>query len=493
MIEKQLINGMNDRQLIFEKSRPGRKAYSLPACDIPDYGILDIPADLLCADLPALPELSEPEVARHFSRISQDNYGVDTGFYPLGSCTMKYNPKINEELAADNSLCSLHPLQDDEDTQGILNMLYTCMQFLCELTGMQWGSFQPFAGAHGEFTAMKMFKAYFSSRNELKRSYILVPDSSHGTNPASARLAGFSVIQIKSNSEGIIDPEAVSPCINENLAGIMLTNPNTLGFFERHITQIADMVHSAGGLLYYDGANLNPILGRVRPGDMGFDAMHVNLHKTFSTPHGGGGPGSGPVLVGRRLVPFLPAPILERREGRIQWSAAENDNGLRMSGFHGNVGVIIKALAFIMSNGGRGLKRIGEYAVLNANYLWKKMTLHMHSPHPSRPLHEFVLSLADIKRKYGIGAIDLAKFLIDRGFHPPTVYFPLIVPEAVMIEPGETETQGTLDDFAAAFTDFLGSAEKGPDFFRAFPSKTPVRRPDETRAAREPVVRWVRR
>jgi glycine dehydrogenase subunit 2 len=451
-----------------------------------------IPARLLRGEPAALPELSEVDVVRHYTWLSRRNYGVDNGFYPLGSCTMKYNPKVNEEIASLPGFAGLHPLQPEGTVQGMLELIHDTISMLSEVTGMRWGTLQPMAGAHGEFTGMKLFRAYFAARGETKRKVIIVPDSSHGTNPASAHIAGFEVVEVPSDSRGLVSVEAIRSCMNDELAGIMMTNPNTLGIFERDVKEIADLVHAAGGLLYYDGANMNAILGKVRPGDMGFDVVHLNLHKTFSTPHGGGGPGSGAVLVNEKLRPFLPGPDVEKTKGGYRWVTDNPKSIGRVAGFYGNIGVVVRAWAYLKAMGGNGLERASELAVLNANYLKENLKKVVSLPYDTLCKHEFVLSAQDLKDCCGTSALDIAKGLIDHGYHPPTIYFPLIVHEALMIEPTETESRETLDAFIAAMKAIVESARANPGSLKQAPTSTVVRRIDDVLAAKRPVVRWKR-
>jgi glycine dehydrogenase subunit 2 len=433
--------------------------------------------------------MSEVDVVRHYTRLERENFGVDNGFYPLGSCTMKYNPKLNEDAAGRFGFHRIHPLEPDWSMQGLLALMYRLTEMLCEITGMSWGTLSPFAGAHGEFTGMKLFGAYFADQGE-ERRVILVPDSAHGTNPSSARLAGFEVREIPTAGRGIVEPESLDPYLDENLAGIMLTNPNTLGLFEREIEKIAALVHGAGGLLYYDGANLNAIMGKVRPGDMGFDVVHLNLHKTFAAPHGGGGPGSGPVLVTERLRPYLPVPDVERDGDVFKRTSSRPKSIGRIAGFHGNVAVLVKAFAYLLFMGGDGLVYASEQAVLSANYLKRKLSGILRFPYTGGCKHEFVASAKEIREEYGVSALDIAKRIIDNGFHPPTMYFPLIVKEALMIEPTETESKETLDAFAAAIGASVEEARTDPELLTGAPRTTPVGRLDEVAAARNPVVRW---
>jgi len=481
--------------LIFELSRSGRQGYRLPDVDVPERPLAELlAADLLREGEAELPEVSELGVIRHYTALSRRNYGVDLGFYPLGSCTMKYNPKINEDVAAFEGFQDLHPLQPEGSCQGILALMHRLLSYLCEVTGMRWGTLQPFAGAHGEFTGMKLFKAYFEKRGEKGRSKVLVPDSAHGTNPASAHLAGFEVVELRSDSRGLVSLESLRNHLDDSLAGIMMTNPNTLGLFEQDILEISEAVHRAGGLLYYDGANLNAVVGKARPGDMGFDVVHLNLHKTFSTPHGGGGPGAGPVLVSETLLPFLPVPDIVETEAEIGCSYSLQNNRPdtigRLSGFYGNVAVMVRAFAYLLTMGADGLTRVGELSVLNANYLMERLKGLYHLPYDRTCKHEFVLSVRQIKEKSGISALDVAKRLLDFAVHPPTIYFPLIVPEALMIEPTETESKETLDRFVEVMSEIYREALESPEKVKQAPTGTAVCRIDEVLAARKPVVRW---
>ncbi|MBN2049898.1 MAG: aminomethyl-transferring glycine dehydrogenase subunit GcvPB [Spirochaetales bacterium] len=478
--------------LIFEESREGRRGFTLPAAGISGGAKEDfLPKAYRRSTPAALPELSEVEVVRHFTGLSMKNYGIDLGFYPLGSCTMKYNPKVNEDVVLLPGFAELHPLQTAETAQGTLELLHGLITDLCGITGMRWGTLQPFAGAHGEFTAMKLFRAYFDHRKDDHRKKILIPDSAHGTNPASAHLAGFQVVELPSDPEGYVDLEALEEHLDDTLAGIMLTNPNTLGRFEKDIRLIARKIHQAGGLLYYDGANMNAILGHARPGDMGFDAVHLNIHKTFSTPHGGGGPGSGPVLVGESLEPYLPVPDIRRDGDTFRWASEHRPRSIgRVSGFYGNIAVLLRAVCYLRMMGSEGLKAAGTLAVLNANYLKRHLTSLFDSPDKSLCKHEFVLSAKTWKEKHGITALDIAKALLDRGIHPPTIYFPLTVPEALMIEPTETESRETLDSFVDTLKDILTTAKKDPEALHRAPEKMPVSRIDEVRAAKTPILRW---
>jgi glycine dehydrogenase subunit 2 len=483
-------NGKNN-PLIFELSKAGRRGYRLPECDVPEAPLSTLLDPRLAREKePNLPEVSEVDLIRHYTNLSRRNYGVDLGFYPLGSCTMKYNPKINEQVAAFQGFLQLHPLQPESSVQGILALMHDLLTALSEITGMSWGTLQPFAGAHGEFTGMKLFKAFFEKRGEAGRRKVLVPDSAHGTNPASAHLAGFEVVEVHSDERGLVSLESVKEHLDETLAGIMMTNPNTLGLFEEDILEISRAIHDAGGLLYYDGANLNAIVGKVRPGDMGFDVVHLNLHKTFSTPHGGGGPGAGPVLVSETLLPFLPVPDVVKKGEEYRLENNRPDTIGRLSGFYGNVAVMVRAYAYLLTMGRDGLARVGELAVLNANYLKERLKGSYDLPYDRLCKHEFVLSARRLKEKLGVTALDVAKRLLDYGIHPPTVYFPLIVQEALMIEPTETESLEVLDRFVEVMKTIVGEAEKNAEAIKQAPTRTPVRRIDEVLAARKPIVRW---
>lgn len=476
--------------LIFEMSVPGRKAYSMPACDVPEEDISSlIPLEFLREKCPELPEVSEVDAVRHFTGLSRMNHGVDSGFYPLGSCTMKYNPKVNEDVSKYDGFSRVHPYQPEKTAQGCLEILYTMDKMLAEITGMERVSLQPAAGAHGEVTGLMIIKAYHEFRGDTKRRKIVVPDSSHGTNPASAAVAGFDVIEVKSNECGGVDLEALKAVMSDEIAGLMLTNPSTLGLFEENILEISEIVHKAGGLLYYDGANMNAIMGITRPGDMGFDVVHLNLHKTFSTPHGGGGPGSGPVGVKKDLVPFLPKPVIEvNGDGYFLDYERQHSIG-KIKSFYGNFGVVVKAFAYIRSLGADGLREVSEIAVLNANYIRAKLQNFYDLPYGSVCMHEVVFS-AQKQSEFGVSALDIAKRLIDFGYHPPTIYFPMIVKEAMMIEPTETESKETLDEFIEAMKQIAKEAETNPELIKGAPHNTIVLRLDEAKAARNPVLKY---
>jgi glycine dehydrogenase subunit 2 len=479
--------------LIFERSAPGRRASSLPSLDeFPEVDASALPEALRRRRPVALPEVSERDLVRHYTRLAHRNFAIDLGFYPLGSCTMKYNPKIAETVAALPGFARLHPAQPVEQVQGALEVLWRLEHALKELTGLAGVTFQPAAGAHGELTGLLIMRAYHEAAGDPRRR-VVIPDAAHGTNPASVRLAGFEVTTVASSADGLVDLDALGAALGPDVAAFMITNPNTLGLFERNIKQVAELVHGVGGLLYYDGANFNAILGKARPGDMGFDVVHMNLHKTFATPHGGGGPGAGPVAVAEHLVRFLPAPVVTRDGDRFAWDHDRPASIGRVHGWNGNFGIIVRAYAYLLANGGDGLRQVAERAVLNANYLLEVLTAPeggYELGYPSRPvMHEFVLS-ARRQKAQGARALDLAKGLIDKGYHPPTVYFPLIVDEAMMVEPTETESIETLDAFADAMLELAEVAGRDPAPLREAPVTAPVRRLDEARAARRLVPRW---
>ena len=478
---------MNEQPLLFELGKPGRKAIDLPACDVPLAENL-MPAKYLRAEKAALPEISQLELMRHYTQLSNRNFGVDTGFYPLGSCTMKYNPKVNEDVARYPGLALLHPLQPEETVQGAMEGLFKMEESLAEISGMAGVTLQPVAGAHGELTGLKLIRAYHRDRGDLARTKVIVPDSAHGTNPASAAMCGMDAVEIKSEEDGSIDLEALKAAVGPDTAALMLTNPSTLGLFESKIEAIAKIVHDAGGLLYYDGANSNAIMGIVRPGDMGFDVVHLNLHKTFATPHGGGGPGSGPIGVKERLLPFLPDPHVEKQGDKYVWAKSAKSIG-KVHSFHGNFGVIVRAYAYILTMGAAGLRQTSEDAVLNANYCKKMLSEAFDSPFERFCMHECVLT-SKKQQEHGIHTLDIAKRLLDYGYHPPTIYFPLIVEEALMIEPTESESKETLDGFIDAMKKIAQEAAENPEIVHTAPHNTIVSRLDETLAARKPVVRW---
>jgi glycine dehydrogenase subunit 2 len=477
-------------KLIFELSKPGRNAYRLPKNDVEEVALGDlIPDKYLNNDELNLPEVSEVDIIRHYTSLSNKNFGVDTGFYPLGSCTMKYNPKINEDMAKLNGFVNIHPYQPEETVQGALRLMYELDEALCEISGMDKMTLQPAAGAHGELTGLTLIRAYHENRGDSKRTKIIVPDSAHGTNPASSVMAGFDTVEIKSTEEGLVDLESLKAVLNDEIAGLMLTNPNTLGLFDKNIKQIADLVHEAGGLVYYDGANANAILGKARPGDMGFDVVHFNIHKTFSTPHGGGGPGSGPVGVKECLLEFLPVPTVEKDGNRYYLNYDRPKSVGKMKDLYGHFSIMVRGYAYILSMGKDGLKKASEMAVLNANYLGHRLKDYYNLQENTIFKHEFVL--AGLKGELSeITTLDVAKRLLDYGYHPPTVYFPLIVHEAIMAEPTETESKETLDEFADALIRIAEEAKEDPEILKQAPHNTPVRRVDETRAARNPVLKY---
>lgn len=468
-------------QLSFELSRKGRKAYTLPDLDVPE---ITIPKEYLREELPQLPELSEPDVIRHFINLSTLNHHIESGFYPLGSCTMKYNPKVNEYLARLPGFAELHPLQSEETIQGALEILYELENLFIELSGMDAVSLQPVAGAHSELASLLIMRKYFDKKNE-KRTKILVPDSAHGTNPASTILAGFEPVEVRSNEKGLVDIGHLNELMDEKVVGLMLTVPNTLGLFESQIVEIAKIVHKKGGILYLDGANFNAFLGIIKPGDMGFDIMHFNLHKTFGTPHGAGGPGGGGVGVKNELSPFLPVPrVIKKIKNKYRLSYNFPDSIGRVHSFYGNFGVCVKAYAYIRMLGAEGMRRVAENAVINANYLMSELKDYYDLPYSGPCMHEFVLS-GDRQLKFGVRTLDIAKRLLDYGFHPPTIYFPLIVHEALMIEPTETESLETLDSFKDALIKINQEAEKEPEILKEAPHKTPVSRLNELKAAKD--------
>ncbi|MEP7059290.1 MAG: aminomethyl-transferring glycine dehydrogenase subunit GcvPB [Actinomycetota bacterium] len=469
-----------------DRSVAGRRAFGFAPLDVPEVSVASSHAR---RRPPRLPEVAEIDLVRHYTGLSQRNYGLDTGFYPLGSCTMKYNPKVAEEVAAMPGFRRLHPLQPDTTVQGTLELLWRLEEALCALTGMARATLQPPAGACGEMTGLLMMRAYHEDHAGA-RATVLIPDSAHGTNPASVRLAGFRAVGVPSNARGLVDVDALEALVDNQVAGLMLTNPNTLGLFEEEIERITRIIHGVGGLVYYDGANLNAIMGHCRPGDMGFDIVHINTHKTFATPHGGGGPGAGPVGVVERLVPYLPAPVLARTDAGFSWDRDRPHSIGRLHGFNGNVGVLVRAYAYVFAHGADGLKQVSELAALNANYLACLIREDFPLAYPGRPMHEFVASAKQLKDATQIRAMDVAKRLIDLGYHPSTVYFPLVVEEAMMVEPTETETETTLAGYAAALRQAAAEARTDPDLLRAAPVTTPVGRLDEARAARHLKLRW---
>lgn len=480
-----------DIPLIFERSEPGRRGIRFPEPQVEPYDeTVELPSALQRSTPLVLPEVAENDVVRHYTHLSTLNYGVDTGFYPLGSCTMKYNPKVNEWVAAQPGFLDLHPLQPPSTVQGMLRLLWSLEEILAEISGMDAVTLQPAAGAHGELTGVLLMRALLERRGD-RRDTIIVPDSAHGTNPATAAMAGFKVAVVPSNARGGVDVDALRRVVGPDTAGLMLTNPNTLGLFEEDIMEIQTIVHQAGGLLYYDGANANAVLGEVRPGDMGFDVVHLNLHKTFSTPHGGGGPGAGPVGVKKELEPFLPGPRLKRLEpsGELTWDKDRPWSIGKVRSYYGNPGILVRAMAYILSHGPEGLKDVAHTAVLNANYLASRLRGVYPTRYDRRVMHEFVLQLTG-QRERGASALDVAKRLIDYGFYPPTVYFPLVVKEAMMVEPTETESKETLDRFADALLAIDREIAETPEVIREAPHHTPVSRLNEAEAARRPVLAW---
>ena len=463
-------------KLIFEKSVPGRRSSLLPPCDVPAFELPETRQEPL-----ELPELCENDVSRHYTQLCQRVHGVNCGFYPLGSCTMKYNPRIDEEAAALPGFTGVHPLAPKASVKGCEEVLDLAAEYLCEISGMDGMTFQPAAGAHGEFTGVLLIKQYHDARGDKARTKIIVPDSAHGTNPATAAMCGYDVVNVASAPDGCVDLEALKAALGPDTAGLMLTNPNTVGIFDKNILEITRLVHEAGGLCYYDGANLNAVMGHVRPGDMGFDCIHMNLHKTFATPHGGGGPGAGAVGCKEFLKDFLPRSALMEGEGRIQ-----------VRGFAGNFLVVVRALAYLMTLGKEGVPEASTNAVLNANYLMQKIKGSFTPAFDRVCMHEFVLDLSEFKKETGVSALDVAKSLIDNGMHPPTMYFPLIVHEALMLEPTETESKETLDEAAEIFRKLYDLAHTDPEYMHHAPHHAQIGRPDEVAAARNPVVRWTK-
>lgn len=473
-------------ELIFERSREGRGCAILPGLDVP---AAELPEALRRGKKLHLPQIAEVDISRHYTALMKRTHGVNDGFYPLGSCTMKYNPKINDEMAGLPGFSKIHPLQPAHTVQGCLKALCMAEELLCEITGMDGMTFQPAAGAHGEFTGLMLIQAYHESRGDQKRTKIIVPDAAHGTNPASASMVGYEVVSIPSNSEGCVDLEKLRAAVGEDTAGLMLTNPNTVGIFDKNILEITRIIHDAGGLNYYDGANLNAVMGMVRPGDMGFDVIHLNLHKTFSTPHGGGGPGSGPVGCKELLKPFLPVFHQVREGDSCQFGTPAQSIG-SVKAFYGNFLVVLRALTYVLTLGAEGIPEASANAVLNANYLMHELAGLYEMAYDGPCMHEFVMSLSKLKKENGVSAMDIAKSLLDHGIHPPTMYFPLIVEEALMVEPTETESKETLDQAAAVFRSIYGTALSDPQSLHEAPVRTPIRRPDELGAARNPKLRY---
>ena len=479
----------NYDKLIFELSKEGRTGYSLPKNELAEYSIASLPAGLQRASKPELPEVTEFDVVRHFTNLSNKNFGVDTGFYPLGSCTMKYNPRINEEMSSLPAFTRLHPEQPAECAQGALKVYYNLAASLAEISGLSAFTLNPYAGAHGELAGLMIMRSYHIQRGDLKRTKVIVPDSAHGTNPASAAVCGLEIVEVKSTANGTVDVEDLKPLLDDTIAGIMMTNPNTLGIFETEIPEISRLVHECGGLLYYDGANLNALLGKCRPGDMGFDIMHINLHKTFSTPHGGGGPGDGPVGVRAGLENLLPNPQVKKNaDGKFYIDTDDASLGY-VSNFLGNFGVIMRAYTYILTLGRENVKMVGPLAVLNANYVKESLKNEYYLPIEGVCKHEFVFDgLAD--KSTGVTTLDIAKRLLDYGYHAPTIYFPLLFHQSIMIEPTETESKETLDEFIAVMKLVAQEAIENPDIVKSAPHTTPVRRLDETTAARFPKLTY---
>ena len=472
-------------KLIFELGVEGRGMTLMPECDVPEYQLPEERTESL-----HLPHMSENELTRHYTALCKRIHGVNDGFYPLGSCTMKYNPKIDEDMAALPGFTQLHPLQSVETAQGALEVLHTLGGELGEVFGMDAVTFQPAAGAHGEFTGVLLIKAYHTDRGDTARTKIIVPDSAHGTNPATAAMCGFQVVNIPSGEDGCVDLDALRAAVGPDTAGLMLTNPNTVGIFDKNILEITKIVHDAGGLCYYDGANLNAVMGVVRPGDMGFDCIHLNLHKSFATPHGGGGPGSGPVGCKAFLAPFLPGPIPEKTENGFRFAQPAQSVG-RVRDFYGNFLVVVKAFAYLTMLGREGVHEVGRNAVLNANYMMAALQDIYDMAYPGPCMHEFVMTLDRLHKETGVSALDIAKGLLDNGIHPPTMYFPLIVHEALMVEPTETESKATMDEAIEVFRSLARLAYENPEALHTAPHNTPVRRLDEVQAARNPVLRAV--
>lgn len=477
-------------KLIFERSVPGRRCSILPECDVPVIGTGEKPLSAAGRKSPLrLPQVSENDISRHYTALANATHGVNDGSYPLGSCTMKYNPKLNDEMASLPGFTRIHPLQPEETVQGCLHVLHDAERVFCEITGMDAMTFQPAAGAHGEFTGLLLIRAYHESRGDVKRTKIIVPDSAHGTNPASATMAGYQVINILSTKEGCVDLEALKAVVGEDTAGLMLTNPNTVGLFDKNILEITRIVHESGGLCYYDGANLNAVMGVARPGDMGFDTVHLNLHKTFSTPHGGGGPGSGPVGCKAFLGKFLPGKEIREENGVFYRADYEKSIGM-VRAFYGNFLVVVKALCYALTLGAEGIRDAAHMAVLNANYLRVRLSEAYHMAYQETCMHEFVMTLQPEKEELQVSAMDIAKALLDYGIHPPTMYFPLIVHEALMVEPTETESPENLEELISAFMEIHRKAQEDPEWIRSAPHKTEISRLDEVQAARNPKLHY---
>ncbi|WP_085508846.1 aminomethyl-transferring glycine dehydrogenase subunit GcvPB [Thalassobacillus devorans] len=479
-----------DFPLIFEHSQESRTGFSLPEMDVPEVDLTDMFDERYIRETEAdLPEVSELQIMRHYTALSTRNHGVDSGFYPLGSCTMKYNPKMNEDIARLAGFSHIHPYQDEETIQGALELMYDLQTSLAEITGMHTVTLQPAAGAHGEWTGLMMIRAFHEANGDFGRTKVIVPDSAHGTNPASATVAGFEAVTVKSDDRGLVDLEDLKRVVGEDTAALMLTNPNTLGLFEEHILEMAEIIHDAGGKLYYDGANLNAILGYARPGDMGFDVVHLNLHKTFTGPHGGGGPGSGPVGVTEEFAAYLPKPVLIKKGEQYGFDYDRPKSIGRVKPYYGNFGINVRAYTYIRTMGAEGLKKVSEYAVLNANYMMRRLEKEFDLPFSQHCKHEFVLS-GKRQKKLGVRTLDIAKRLLDFGYHPPTIYFPLNVEEALMVEPTETESKETLDAFVDAMIQISNEAKEDPEIVQEAPHTTVVSRMDETTAARKPVLRY---
>lgn len=477
-------------KLIFERSVPGRRCSILPECDVPVIGTGEKPLSAAGRKSPLrLPQVSENDISRHYTALANATHGVNDGSYPLGSCTMKYNPKLNDEMASLPGFTRIHPLQPEETVQGCLHVLHDAERVFCEITGMDAMTFQPAAGAHGEFTGLLLIRAYHESRGDVKRTKIIVPDSAHGTNPASATMAGYQVINIPSTKEGCVDLESLKAAVGEDTAGLMLTNPNTVGLFDKNILEITRIVHESGGLCYYDGANLNAVMGVARPGDMGFDTVHLNLHKTFSTPHGGGGPGSGPVGCKAFLGKFLPGKEIREENGVFYRADYEKSIGM-VRAFYGNFLVVVKALCYALTLGAEGIRDAAHMAVLNANYLRVRLSEAYHMAYQETCMHEFVMTLQPEKEELQVSAMDIAKALLDYGIHPPTMYFPLIVHEALMVEPTETESPENLEELISVFMEIHRKAQEDPEWIRSAPHKTEISRLDEVQAARNPKLHY---